>query len=70
MISLLKTLILAEKSSVLCFVYHSFVQIHLLLDVFGGTKNTKRVCGFVSLYNFEGHLCRLCFVHLISVLYI
>jgi hypothetical protein len=51
MISFLKTLILAEKSSVLCFVYHSFVQIHLLLDVFGGTKKHKTglwFCVFVQ----------------------
>ena len=65
LISVLKTTILAENSSVLCFVYHGFVQDHFFLDVFGGTQNTKRFCGFVSVYNFERHLCRLCFVHFV-----
>ena len=72
LILVIKIQILAEKSSVLCFVFFLFFRFctsPFSSGCFGGKQNTKQFCAFVSRYLFEWRLCRLCFVHFFSVWY-
>ena len=50
LILVFKNPILAEKTSVLCFVFLRFVQSHFIFGGFVETQNTKRFCSFVYLY--------------------
>ena len=50
LILVFKNPILAEKISVLCFVFLRFVQSHFIFGGFVETQNTKRFCAFVYLY--------------------